>query len=165
MQDEEFRLALRWRLGLTAPPSTCLNQPKNGGDYCNEAVDLHGDHAFLCQLGPVRGATHRQYAEAFADFLEECGAVARREAYVKEIRGAGGTASFLDVWASGHVELADVLVDVTRRHPMKVACQPRAAHEPGRCCEQAAADKERAYPATAGRRVTTACFETWGAAQ
>ena len=61
-----------------------------------------------------------------------------------------------------HVELADVLIDVTHRHPMKQDCQPNAAREPGHCCRQAACDKKRRYHAAGGRKVFTACVEAWG---
>ena len=164
MPDEEFRAALLWRLGVRGVPCRCRNRPVAGGAACDERVDGDADHAFLCALGPVRGATHRQYGEFFCEVLEECGAVARREAYVPEFRNSkkADQAAYLDVWGFGHVELADVLIDVTHRHPMKRDSQPAAARVPGHCCKQAASDKERTYPAAAGRKVLTACVEAWG---
>ena len=133
-------------------------------------VCIHADHAFLCHLGPIRYAIHREYADVVAEFLEEAGAVVRREAFVKEIRratsgrnpGNGSGVAILDVWAFGCESLRDILVDVTHRHPMKAECQPRAAQEDGLCCRLATRDKEAGYPASAGRSVTTACVESWG---
>ena len=118
--------------------------------------------------GPVRQAVHAELADTICDFIEEGGAYARREAFVKEIRPRCSTGrrqhteAYLDVWGWGTVDIPDLLVDVTVRHPMAARCLPRSAQTEGFACQLAVEDKAKQYPAAGGRCVHTFAVESWG---
>ena len=119
--------------------------------------------------GPVRQAVHAEFADVLCALIEETGARARREAYVREFHPCGSSTrrrhvkeSYLDVWGWGTADIPDLLVDVTWRHPMAARCLPRAATVPEVAGQLAVADKAKQYPAAAARVAHTFCIEGWG---
>ncbi|CAE8588718.1 unnamed protein product [Polarella glacialis] len=159
--DAQWREALRWRLGLLGPAGRCRNVTSKHGEPCDDALNAEGDHAINCMTGPVRQAVHAALADVVCEFIEEAGGQARREAYVKEFQQPTKSA-FLDVWGWGAVNIPDLLVDVTWRHPMASRYLPGAARQAGHACRLAAADKEARYPASGGRAAHVFCVEGWG---
>ena len=142
---------------------------------CGEVVTEEADHALNCMTGPVRQAVHAELADILCEFIEEAGAHARREAFVREFRPRQRAAAtsrrrqervdkeaFLDVWGWGSAEVSDLLVDVTWRHPMASRYLPRAAAHAGHACRLAAEEKAVRYPASGGRAAHTFCVEGWG---
>ena len=104
---------------------------------------------------------HEQAADMVADFCMETGAHVRREAFVAEIT-SDAVESWLDIWAFGTMEVSDLLIDITVRHPAESRYQPGAADSPGHAASKAAEEKYTRYPASGGRTVTPFVLETWG---
>lgn len=109
----------------------------------------------------MRIKCHDAYADELTDCILETGAHVRREAWIKEFATPGADA-VLDIWAFGAVEVADLLVDVTIRHPQAAAYQTAASHEPGCAAAVVTEQKDRRYPPPGGRVVTPFAVETWG---
>ena len=158
--DRQWTEALRWRLGMSqfGLQAYCQNEMGTTEEICGEVLDE--DHAVECPRGPMRKRRHDDLADVHADILEESGAVVRREVFVPEF--SRQTDAWLDVWAYGVLELPDVLLDITVRHPRAERYQPLAADVPGRAAAQAETEKQQRYPAAAGRNVWPIAHETWG---
>ena len=93
--------------------------------------------------------------------MKETGAHVRRDVYAAELSTAREEA-WLDVWGFGSVDVADLLVDVTIRHPAECRYQPGSSRTPGSAAAKAEQEKSERYPAASGRRVTPFAVETWG---
>ena len=102
-----------------------MNATANG-ELCNALLDAGGDHAVQCGTGPLRNFRHDDLADIYAGIFEEVGALARREVFVPEF--LANEEAWLDVWAYGIMELPDVLLDITVRHPRADRYQPGAAY-------------------------------------
>ena len=124
-------------------------------------LDSHADHAVICPCGPLRIQRHNVYADELAEFIVETGAHVRREAWVGEMANEQSDA-ILDIWAFGSLDVSDLLVDVTIRHPMAAMYQPAASRDVGHAAAQAVQQKQHRYPASGGRSVTPFAIETWG---
>ena len=159
--DRQWSAALRWRLGVPAPPpaSACRNADAQE-DLCGAELDPDGDHAVDCPRGPLRNFRHDDLADHYADFCEQAGGVARREAIVPEFSGT--KEAWLDVWSHGIPELPDLLLDVTVRHPRASRYRPGSERQAGACAAKAEVEKHERYPAAGGRVVWPAAHETWG---
>ena len=120
------------------------------------------DHAVTCPRGPLRNILHNQVSDEVAAVVEECGARARREAFVAEFTAATGHDAFLDVWGFGKTGVTDLLVDVTIRHEAAERYAERGLADPEAAARQAVRDKMRRYPPTGGRNVTTFMAGGWG---
>ena len=70
--------------------------------------------------------------------------------------------AWLDIWAFGGVQIQDLLIDVTIRHPAAEAYQPRAAQQPGHAASSAEQQKLERYPERDGRSIVPFAVETWG---
>ena len=127
---------------------------------CGEQLDANGDHQVQCERGPMRTRKHDDIADVYADILEEAGGIARREAFVPEL--SRGTEAWLDVWAGGIIEMPDLLLDITVRHPRAERYQPAASHTAGAAAARAEKEKEDRYPPASGRYVWPVAHETWG---
>jgi len=101
-------------------------------------------------------------SDEVAAVVEECGARARREAFVAEFTAATGHDAFLDVWGFGKTGVTDLLVDVTIRHEAAERYAERGLADPEAAARQAVRDKMRRYPPTGGRNVTTFMAGGWG---
>jgi hypothetical protein len=108
----------------------------------------------------LRNLRHDTLADIYTDILEEVGAVARREVFVHEFSRT--EEAWLDVWAYGIPELADLLLDVTVRHPNSSRYLPAAAQVHGSAAAKAEEEKLKKYPASRGRVVWPVAHETWG---
>ena len=117
------------------PTATCKNENLRG-ETCNELLDTNGDHAVTCGTGPLRTLRHDGLADIYADILEEVGALVRRETFVPELSKRGKEA-WLDVWGYGLIELPDLLLDITVRHPRASRYMPAAPRTHGYAAEQA----------------------------
>ena len=161
-RDDHFTAVLQWRLGIAVPLPVrrCMNM-KADGDLCEECLDPEGDHAASCPCGPLRIQRHNAYADGLADNLLETGAHVRREAWIQELATDDADA-VLDIWAFGSSDIADVLVDVTIRHPMSATYQPSASHNIATAATAGERSKFARYPAAHGRAVTPFAIETWG---
>ena len=161
-RDDHFTTILQWRLGIVTPSSVsrCLNT-KADGDICEEVLDPECDHAVCCPCGPLRIQRHNAVTDALADNMLETGAHVRREAWIQEFATDAADA-VLDIWAFGCSDIADLLIDVTIRHPMSAAYQPSASHSPGIAAAAGERSKFTRYPAAHGRAVIPFSVETWG---
>ena len=105
---------------------------------------------------------HNALAYVWADITEEAGGTARREAFVTEWSRL--TDAVADVAVIGIPEAPDLLLDITVRHPLVDNRCARAAEESAYTAIQAEKDKQKRYPATAGRSVWPVAYETFGRA-
>ena len=162
--DWQWSEALRWRLGFNPPgcAARCQNQAHGQQGVCGVPLDPDQDHAVDCESGPLRTRRHDALADAYADIVEECGALARREVFVQELTGT--KEAWLDVWAYGVHGLADLLLDITVRHPGAARYRPRSEVVPGVAATAGEGDKYDRYPSAAGRSVWPVAYETWGRA-
>ena len=171
--DTEYRTLLKWRFGTQWNRGSCRNEPRNGGERCNQPVDTDASHCLACMIGPARYALHHGACDTVCGFCTETGAVSRREVFVPEFAASTSKhltaeddearkAAFLDVWAFGTAEVNDMLLDITFRHAGAQRYQPQAAQHPGAAARKAAEEKQRRYPPRGGRRAHTLAFESWG---
>ena len=160
--DRQRSLSLRWRLGVAhaGPPQPCKNQRCGDGAACEEMVDASGDHPVECKFGPLRNRRHDSLVDDYADILEEVGAIARREVFVPE--WSAEQEAWLDVWASGLLEVPDALLDITVRHPRAERYQPGASEAEAFAASKAEQEKDTRYPSRCGRSVWPVAHETWG---
>ena len=161
--DFEWRLALRWRAGLSVctAGAPCGHRRKRGMEECGVALDAHGDHAVTCQSGPWGHVRHETLADCMCEICGTTGATAVREMYIEELRSAKSDA-VLDVWSTGSYWIRDQLIDVTARHPCAVSYRSKAATTDGAAARIAEDDKQRRYPPSGGVAVTTFAAETFG---
>ena len=115
-----------------------------------------------CESGPLRLRRHDDLADVYADIVEECGALARREVYVPEL--SGSKEAWLDVWGYGILDLSDLLLDVTIRHPRAARYRPQSEAVPGHATAEAEQHKADRYPPAGGRAVWPVAYESWGRA-
>ncbi len=68
-----------------APGTRCQNASvRDPEKLCGCLLGAHGDHEQHCLFGPLVNARHNGLADTLALFVQETGAVVRREAYVPE---------------------------------------------------------------------------------
>ena len=146
---------------LEADWPRCMNCGVKSGEACNAPLDAHGDHAALCEHGPLRNKRHNDYAEEVGEIVAEAGALVRRETPIAEFTTSTAEA-VLDVWGFGCRDLPDLLLDVTIRHPGAARHLDAAARVPGATARQAEKDKTARYPPSGGRSVVPFAVETWG---
>ena len=161
--DWQWAEALGWRLGVRTPGpgSLCKNQ-KESGEACQAVLDDGQDHAVDCPCGPLRNRRHDDIAEVYADILEECGALCRREVFVPEF--SSKKEAWLDVWAYGLHDLPDLLLDITVRHPRAARYRPASETLPGAAAAHSEHAKQDRYPPAGGRSVWPVAYESWGRA-
>ena len=159
MSDWQWTETVRWRLGALpdGPLGNCQNQRRNG-EQCGEVLD--SDHPLDCSCGPLRNARHDELSDLYADMLEEAGGIARREVYVHEL--SGSQEAWLDVWGYGILELPQVLLDITVRHPRASRYRPESEVQPAAAATKAENEKREKYPAASGKSVWPVVHETWG---
>ena len=159
--DWQWTEALKWRLGLPfeGPQGSCRNEKANG-DECGEALAASGDHPIDCPCGPLSNARHDELADVYADVIEEAGGLARREVYVHEL--SGSREAWLDVWGYAVLEMPDILLDITVRHPRASRYRPDSEETPGAAASKAEGEKQQRYPATSGRSIWPLVHESWG---
>ena len=97
---------------------------------CREVLGPFCDHAPGCPRGPLKKQQHEQMADTLGESVAETGAHVRREAFVAELCSSAAE-SCLDVWAFGTMEVSDLLVDITIRHPTHSRYQPNASNVAG----------------------------------
>ena len=161
--DEDIVEVLRWRLGIAEVGDglRCRNFAAKTMTECGHDRDCWGDHSVCCSYGPLRIKRHDNIADALGDMIEETGAHVRREAFVAAFSTLRQEA-WLDIWAFAGLQIQDLLVDVTVRHPMVAAYQPAASSQDGVAAIVAEGKKQVRYPPRAGRAVTPFAVETWG---
>ena len=125
----------------------CQNE-SGEGQQCAEPVDLFGDHAAQCKIGPQVNHKHDNACDRPCGFVGEAGATARREVYVREL--CDSVLRRLDVRGYGTADVADPILDVIVWHPMAAQYQPSAAVSDGHTASKAAEEKTAKYPPTAG---------------
>ena len=72
-----------WEAKLVA--TGVIGEPSNEGQQCTEPIDLLGDHATECKIGPHVSPKHDNACDQLCKFVEEAGASARREVCVHEL--------------------------------------------------------------------------------
>ena len=76
LNDEEFDIALRWRLGCKfAVQGLRCKHCKANGELCDERLDVYLSHAFTCKCGGTILGIHN----GIADVLRECGRRPRQQ--------------------------------------------------------------------------------------
>ena len=129
---------------------------------CGCPLGKHHNHALDCPVGPLRNRRHDDLADDYAGILEECGAIARREAFVPEF--SARKEAWLDVWAYGIPEISDLLLDITVRNPLADKYCTAAAASAGATALVGQADKKTRYPTNGGRSVWPVVYEAYGRA-
>ena len=87
----------------------------------------------------------------------------RREAFLKAFSTSDGDA-FLDICAFGGLQVPEVVLDVTVRHPAVAQYQPGSSQRPGMAAAAAEEDKQKLYPPAGGRQVIPMCCRNVGKA-
>ena len=161
--DWQWVEAIRYRLGIPcrAPGSLCKNE-RADGVACGCQLDANGDHATDCEFGPLRNRRHDDLADVYADIVDECGGIARREAFIPEL--SRGREAWLDVWAYGTPELPDLLLDISVRNPTAQRYRAIAGSSPGAAAAAGEREKFDRYPPAGGRTVWPVVYETRGRA-
>ena len=163
--DWQLTLTLQARLGinqeLSGERQLCANRRRDE-TVCGAPLDEYRCHALDCPIGPLRNQRHDNLADEYATILEECGAIARREAYVHEM--SDHREAWLDVWALGVPELPDLLLDITVRNPVADRYRAGAARADGAAAAEAEEEKAKRYPAAGGRAVWPVAYEVFGRA-
>ena len=163
--DWQLTAVLQARLGVNLVPvgsrQICANR-RQDGTACGADLDPDHVHALDCPIGPLRTRRHDDIADEYAVILEECGAIARREAYVHEL--SDHREAWLDVWAMGVPEIPDLLLDISVRNPMAGRYCACAAKQCGAAAAEAEREKADRYPAAGGREVWPVTYEVFGRA-
>jgi hypothetical protein len=132
--DTEFRLLLRWWLGLPILP---VGATLPGCPMCKDALDPYGDHFVCCELN---GGAQRH--NAFRDaFFAVCARY--RVAVEKEVECLANKRPadiLLLQWSRGQ----HVAVDFVCTHPAGVAQHPLVAENAAKHCNRAEARKVQA---------------------
>ena len=77
----------------------------------------------------------------------------RHEAYMKSFSTEAGDA-WLDIWAFGGLQVPELILDMTVRHPVVARYQPGASQRAGVAAAIAEDDKQARYPPAQGKKVT-----------
>ena len=125
----------------------CENE-SGEGQQCAEPIDLLGDHATQCKIGPHVNHKHDAACDQLCNFVEEVGASARREVIVLE--RCDSILQRLDVRGYGAADVGDLILDVTVRHPMAARYQPSASVLDGHAAGKPEEEEIATYPPTAG---------------
>ena len=161
--DWQWTEVVRYRLSLPTrgPQQLCKNE-RADGTCCEVPLDPLGNHATDCTFGPLRNRRHDDLAEVYADIIQECGGIARREVFVPEF--SASREAWLDVWAYGTPELPDLLLDLSVRNPGADRYRVAAGEYPGAAAAAGELEKDARYPPAGGRRVWPVIYETRGRA-
>ena len=160
-------------MGLVVCPAglTCMHrQAKDETQVCCESLDVYGDHAVTCNVGPHLSYRHAAINDILKQAGKDAGYAALLEQVVPELglrrRLRSGVEVLeearLDVELFGHPYAADRLLDGTVRHPAAEHVLAKAAREVGAAARCGVATKEKRYPTRAGKAVTACAMETWG---
>ena len=171
--DDRFVMALKFRLGLPLHPAglQCAHKlSKDQSKQCGKDLDIYGDHAATCNVGPYVSSRHNSLNGVLAQAGRDAGYAALLEQVVPELgfrrRRRDGREvleeAVLDVELFGHPSAPDRLLDGTVRHPAAAHILEAASRQPGAAAEEGARCKEERYPPTAGKVVLPCAVETWG---
>ena len=157
MADDQFRVSLRRRLGLTPLPaswtaaSTCQNV-KGNGSRCGAMLDPQGHHAATCEAG---GALLRRHDVGARDLLAkrlstDLGLAACKEQRCPHWDRQRGNGTWTQARLDIVVPIASTVyyVDITVVDPLSnnAALLRQRARKDGAAAEDAADDKLRKYP-------------------
>ena len=125
--DVDFRMLLRWWLGLPLLPTGCTLP---GCPLCEEPVDPFGDHFVCCSKN---GLTRRHNAlrDAIFDVLMQSAIPAAKEVTSRNRRRPADI--LLVAWERGR----DVAVDLTVTHPLSLSAHPIVVDNVQRHCRRA----------------------------
>ena len=131
--DTEFRLLLRWWLGLPILP-TGVTLP--GCPLCKESIDPFGDHLVCCEQNGC-AQRHNAFRNAFFALCVRSGLAAQKEAQC--VGGRRPADILLLLWTRGQ----HVAVDFVCTHPAGLAQHPLVADNAAKHCNQAESKKVR----------------------
>ena len=155
ISDAEYRLLLRWWLGLPLLP---LMKTLPGCPLCGEAVDPFGDH-FVCCTKNGNTRRHNALRDALFDVLLSGSIPAAKEVTVANGRRPADI--LLIAWERGR----HVAMDLTVTHPLGLTGHPIVTKNAARHCQRAEAAKTAAEGdlcAQAGWGFAPAAFNPWG---
>ena len=173
VKDDSFIMAIKFRIGMPiyAAGARCAHaKAKDATDVCGKDMDVFGDHAVSCNIGPYWSARHSSLNGILAQAGRDAGYAALLEQVVPELglrkRRRDGRVvleeAVLDVELFGHPAAPGRLLDGTVRHPAASHIIRVAATTPGAAAEEGARCKEERYRPTAGKSVLPCAVETWG---
>ena len=162
LQDDEWRIYMKYRLGLSVAPAhaRCAHRSASG-DLCNLPLDSAGDHGICCQRGPFVGARHAGFCTLLAGMCRDAGYSVHEEQRIA-LWCTPAQDAVIDVEADLHPMDEGLLIDGTIRHPTADHVIVAASKSPGAAIRTAERDKHRRYPDMAGRSVIVAALETFG---
>ena len=153
--DVEFRLLLRWWLGLPILPAG-VTLP--GCPLCKDAIDPFGDHFVCCESNGC-AQRHNAFRNAFFAMCVRYGMAAELEAEC--LAGRRPADVLLLQWSRGQ----HVAIDFVCTHPAGLANHPLVVDQASKHCNQAEARKVRADgpPCEAkGWGFSPFALSTWG---
>ena len=178
--DEEFAVALRFRLGqeLCLEGQRCANvyvtagDGHRAGDRCRGELDAAGLHAATCLVGGRRKHTHNGQRDLWAQQLPGAGFTVLREQHVpgwdRWVRRRNGLwereHAILDLRLEAPPAAPVTYLDVVVAHPCSETYVREAATEDGYAARQAEERKHVRYPPNArvGGRLVPLAVETFG---
>jgi len=133
IQDTDFRLLLRWWLGLPILP-VGLQLP--GCPLCKGSIDPYGDHFVCCEHNRCT-QRHNAFRDAFHAMCSRYGIAVEKEAEC--LAGRRSADILLRHWSRGQ----HVALDLVCTHSAGPAQHPLVAENAARHCNQAEAQKVR----------------------
>ena len=158
MQDDEFVIAMRLRLGLAVnTKAKCGRASASGHKTCNDPMDPLGEHALTCKLAGLGTRMHDACCLRLWQAAKETGAGVLREQVIPAIQSPTRREPRIDVEVWGLPGLAHSLYDFT-------ICVPSAARytQDAAAPQTAEARKRREYPKAAGLAVEGLAMNTFG---
>ena len=155
IQDVDYRVLLRWWLGLPLLPTGCTLP---GCPMCGEPVDPFGDHFVCCMRnGPSR--RHNALRDAIFNALVQSAIPAAKEVTSGNRKRPADI--LLIAWERGR----DVAIDLTVTHPLGLSHHPIVVDNAARHCRRAESAKQTAEGDLchqAGWGFLPAAFTPWG---
>ena len=161
LEDAEWRLAARFRMGLPVCPAgcrCCLRSGQTG--TCDFLMDTSGIHASLCGKGPDALIAHSALERWIAQVFRNAGWAAVLDQHIVEwnhiSRKTGKVVHAVMDIVGSRPDKPTIYADVTVRSPMA------SRYGEAGTIDRAEREKCTAYPPIHGMQVTPLAFETWG---
>ena len=161
LEDAEWRIAARFRMGLPVCPAgcrCCLRSGQTG--TCDFLMDTTGIHATLCGKGPDALVAHSALERWIAQTFRNAGWAAVLEQHIVDwnhiSRKTGKVVHAVMDIVGSRPDKPTIYADVTVRSPMA------SRYGEAGTIDRAEREKCTAYPPIHGMQVTPLAFETWG---
>jgi hypothetical protein len=153
----DFRLLLKWHLGIPILPDSCAGL---ACPACSAPVDIFGDHAVSCHKGSLWNR-HFHVQDFLLQTANRSGVPCQREVSVADNSQERPADLFFPRWDGPR----DLAVDITIRHPVPPSLYPVNPETAINHFSAAERSKDRHYTDMcdlAGADFCPALFSTWG---